>query len=29
MKRFVVNESEGIKGKLPVEGGRGNLQYSD
>jgi mannose-6-phosphate isomerase-like protein (cupin superfamily) len=25
MKRFVVNESEGIKGKLPVEGGGGTF----
>ena len=25
MKRFVVNESEGIKGKLPVEGGGGSF----
>ena len=25
MKRFVVNESEGIRGKLPVEGGGGTF----
>ncbi len=25
MKKFVVNESEGIKGKLPVEGGGGTF----
>lgn len=25
MKKFVVNESEGVKGKLPVEGGGGTF----